>query len=103
MHKSNHSNTAKNNCIISNAQNTTAKPSVCVRRLLVTNKGLSGLPSKNHCLSQLLTPQPATNTSGVILLKIHNYANYGIFIELLQVIMYVVNNLVVYFVYLKMF
>lgn len=74
-----------------------------VHRLLVTNKGLSGLLSKNHCLGQLLTPQPATNTSGVILLKIHNYTNYGIFfIELPHVLIYVVNNLVVYFVSLMM-
>jgi hypothetical protein len=48
MHNSNDSNTTEHNRIISNAQNTTAlQPSVRtvgIRRLLVTNKGMSGLP-----------------------------------------------------------
>jgi len=77
---------------------------MCVRRLPVTKNGLLGLPSANHCLGPLLTPQPATNTLGLILLKMHNFkkqAPAGFFIELLPVLIYVVNDLVVYFVSLK--
>ena len=54
-------NTTQNNCIISNAQNTTAlQPNVYLaanHRLLVTNKGQSACRKAHNCHRQLLTPQ----------------------------------------------
>jgi hypothetical protein len=54
-------NTTEKNCIMSHAQNTTAVQVnillTGVHRLLVTNKGLSALPSSNHCQGRLQTPQ----------------------------------------------
>jgi hypothetical protein len=75
MHNSNESNTTyylkrtKHDC-------TSAQYVYCtngIRRLLVTNKGMSGLPSTNRCTGQPVTPQPATKTLGIIWLKVHSY------------------------------
>ena len=60
MHSSNHTNTTENDCIIWHAQNKTAlQVSVFltgIRRLTVTRKGRSPLPSANHSQYQLWNP-----------------------------------------------
>jgi hypothetical protein len=104
MHKSNHNNTTENNYIISNAQNTTAQPSVCTSAT-GHKQGTVGSPQRK--------PLPSSTASTAAINKylkynftesaqLQNASTNGIFIELLHVLMYVVNSLVVYYVSLKM-
>jgi len=61
MHSSKHTEQYKNDCFISQAQNTTAfQPNgflTGIHWLLVTSKGRSALPSAKHCQGQRQNPQ----------------------------------------------
>jgi hypothetical protein len=103
-HKSNYNNATGNNCIISNAQNTAAQPSVCTSAT-GHKQGTVGSPQRKSL------PRSTANTTAsnkyfrynfTENTQLRNTSTSGIFIELPHVLIYVVNSLVVYFVSLKM-
>jgi hypothetical protein len=96
MHKSNHNNTTENNCIISNAQNTTAQPNVCTSAS-GHKQGTVGSPQRKPL------PRSTANTTASNKYfrynftensQLQNTGTNGIFFSNYSyVLIYVVNNL----------